>query len=272
MSSDLRIKKLRGSGGYVMAQVSDEQQRKGNLGGPDLFLAPIGRLDEYTIKKYSCNICDKEYDGSPKIEYEHPNEQVADNLILVERGQYLCIECGSPIAEYREFQKSDESSDIGNAKPNEISAEVFQELNNDAKAEEKLELVQELTNEISENNASDEFKGNILHLDDELGDIDSTFSAITGKIVFDENAKQIGVAKQVGVNSNNKVVLVITDNYGNDKSVDWQKIKKIGEIILLGNTVTERENTPAPDGLRCSNCNFDNKSDAKFCENCGSKV
>ena len=35
MSSDLRIKKLRGSGGYVMAQVSDEQQRKGNLGGPD---------------------------------------------------------------------------------------------------------------------------------------------------------------------------------------------------------------------------------------------
>ena len=76
----------------------------------------------------------------------------------------------------------------------------------------------------------------------------------------------------MGVNSNNKVVLVITDNYGDDKSVDWQKIKKIGEIVLLGNTVTERENIPAPDGLRCSNCNFDNKSDAKFCENCGSKV
>ena len=148
MSSDLRIKKLRGSGGYVMAQVSDEQQRKGNLGGPDLFLAPIGRLDEYTIKKYSCNICDKEYDGSPKIEYEHPNEQVADNLILVERGQYLCIECGSPIAEYREFQKSDESSDIGNAKPTEVSAEIFQELNNDTQ-EDSESIMNEI---ISENN------------------------------------------------------------------------------------------------------------------------
>jgi len=45
MSEDLRIKKLRGSGGFVIAQVTDEQQRKGNLGGPDLFLAPIGRLD-----------------------------------------------------------------------------------------------------------------------------------------------------------------------------------------------------------------------------------
>ena len=267
MSSDLRIKKLRGSGGYVMAQVSDEQQRKGNLGGPDLFLAPIGRLDEYTIKKYSCNICDKEYDGSPKIEYEHPNEQVADNLILVERGQYLCIECGSPIAEYREFQKSDESSDIGNAKPSEMSAEVFQELNDDQEDSEGImnEIISENTKLIENANES-------LGDDLESADVDSTFSAITGKIVFDENAKQIGVAKQVGVNSKNEVVLVITDNYGNDKSVDWQKIKKIGEIVLLGNTVTERENIPAPDGLRCSNCNFDNKSDAKFCENCGSKV
>ena len=268
MSSDLRIKKLRGSGGYVMAQVSDEQQRKGNLGGPDLFLAPIGRLDEYTIKKYSCNICDKEYDGSPKIEYEHPNEQVADNLILVERGQYLCIECGSPIAEYREFQKSDESSDIGNAKPSEMSAEVFQELNNDDQ-EDSEGIMNEI---ISENTKLIENANESLGDDLESADVDSTFSAITGKIVFDENAKQIGVAKQVGVNSKNEVVLVITDNYGNDKSVDWQKIKKIGEIVLLGNTVTERENIPAPDGLRCSNCNFDNKSDAKFCENCGSKV
>ena len=267
MSSDLRIKKLRGSGGYVMAQVSDEQQRKGNLGGPDLFLAPIGRLDEYTIKKYSCNICDKEYDGSPKIEYEHPNEQVADNLILVERGQYLCIECNSPIAEYREFQKSDESSDIGNAKPSEMSAEVFQELNDDQEDSEGImnEIISENTKLIENENES-------LGDDLESADVDSTFSAITGKIVFDENAKQIGVAKQVGVNSKNEVVLVMTDNYGDDKSVDWQKIKKIGEIVLLGNTVTERENIPAPDGLRCSNCNFDNKSDAKFCENCGSKV
>ena len=268
MSSDLRIKKLRGSGGYVMAQVSDEQQRKGNLGGPDLFLAPIGRLDEYTIKKYSCNTCDKEYDGSPKIEYEHPNEQVADNLILVERGQYLCIECDSPIAEYREFQKSDESSDIGNAKPTEVSAEIFQELNNDTQ-EDSESIMNEI---ISENNEQFENVDKSLETNVESGDIDSTFSAITGKIVFDENAKQIGVAKQVGVNSKNEVVLVITDNYGDDKSVDWQKIKKIGEIVLLGNIVTERENTPAPDGLRCSNCNFDNKSDAKFCENCGSKV
>jgi len=81
MSEDLRIKKLRGSGGFVIAQVTDEQQRKGNLGGPDLFLAPIGRLDVESVKKYTCNTCDKEYEGSPKIEYENPNEEVAEILI-----------------------------------------------------------------------------------------------------------------------------------------------------------------------------------------------
>ena len=83
MSTDLRLKKLRGSGGYIMATISDDQQRKGNLGGPDLFLAPVGRLDSEKISKYFCNTCEKDYPGSPRIDYENPNEEVADNLILV---------------------------------------------------------------------------------------------------------------------------------------------------------------------------------------------
>ena len=113
MSDDVRIKKLRGSGGFVMALVTDEQQGKGNLGCQDLFLAPVGRLNTETIKKYSCNTCEKEYEGAPKIEYENPNEQVSENLFLVERGQYLCTACDSLIAEYREFKKSDELGDAG---------------------------------------------------------------------------------------------------------------------------------------------------------------
>ncbi len=54
MSAELRLKKLRGSGGYVMATVNDQQQMKGNLGGADLFLAAIGRLDSQKITKYFC--------------------------------------------------------------------------------------------------------------------------------------------------------------------------------------------------------------------------
>ena len=112
----MRLKKLRGSGGFIMANVTDEQQQKGNLGGPDLFLAPVGRLDSDKISKFFCNTCEKDYEGSPKIEYENPNEVVAENLTLVEKGQYICHTCSSIIAEYREFQKPDVQRDAGAAK------------------------------------------------------------------------------------------------------------------------------------------------------------
>src|SRR5207245_57866 len=110
MSAELRLKKLRGSGGYIMASVTDEQQSKGNLGGPDLFLARVGRLEPDKISKYYCNTCEKEYEGGPKIEYENPNEVVAENLILLEKGQYICTTCGSVLAEYRNFSKHDETA------------------------------------------------------------------------------------------------------------------------------------------------------------------
>ena len=61
MSAELRLKKLRGSGGFVMAKVTDQQQSKGNLGGPDLFLAPVGRLESVNITKYSCNSCERQF-------------------------------------------------------------------------------------------------------------------------------------------------------------------------------------------------------------------
>ena len=256
MSEDLRIKKLRGSGGFIIAQVTDEQQRKGNLGGPDLFLAPIGRLDVEDIKKYTCNTCDKEYEGAPKIEYENPNEEVAENLILAERGQYLCITCGSPIAEYREFQKPNESVEVGNANPIEAQTEIGQEVVNEAQQESDDQY-----------HTFDDFKETVP----ETSTVDATFNAISGMSVFDKNAKQIGIAKQVGVDSNNQVILVISDNEGNDVSINWERIKKVGEIILLGDS-SATMSVSAQQGLRCPSCNFDNKPNSKFCESCGTKI
>ena len=261
MSEDLRIKKLRGSGGFVMAQVSDEQQRKGNLGGPDLFLAPIGRLDVESIKKYTCNTCDKEYEGGPKIEYENPNEEVAENLILAERGQYLCTICGSPIAEYREFKKPDELGEIGSAKPIETEPNI---------AQEALSEIQQQSDD--QYHAFDDFMETPTATTNYNTPTDSTFSAISGMSVFDENAKQIGVAKQVGVDSNNQVILVVSNNDGNDISINWNKIKKVGEIILLGDSSAVTTSTSTQQGLRCPSCNFDNKPDSKFCESCGTKI
>ncbi|MGQ0606130.1 MAG: hypothetical protein ACT4OD_04140 [Candidatus Nitrosotenuis sp.] len=233
MSSELRLKKLRGSGGYVMAQVTDDQQRKGNLGGPDLFLAPIGRLDVQLISKYFCNTCEKDYEGGPKIEFENPNEEVAQNLILKERGQYVCTTCGSTIAEYREFQKEGE---VGLAKPISPSTE-----------QPKIPTVG-------------------FEQAPVMQSPDSTFSSITGMSVYDINAKKIGIAKQVGINSSHQVVLIVTKNDGSDQTIEWAKIAKIGEIILLGDG-----SQSGPSALKCK-CGFENKAGSKFCESCGNKL
>lgn len=242
MSSELRLKKLRGSGGYVMAQVTDEQQRKGNLGGPDLFLAPIGRLDQEKISKYYCNTCEKDYEGGPKIEYETPNEEVAQNLILLERGQYVCTTCGSTIAEYREFQKQDEQASVGLAKP--VTPQIPQEAPQMTSPSRTQESIRSSESAPQANSVS----------------------SIVGMLVYDSNAKRVGVAKQVGVDVSHQVVLIVTKNDGSDSTIPWNNIKKIGEIILLG------DSTQAPtQALRCS-CGFENKTGSKFCESCGTKL
>ncbi len=253
MSQELRLKKLRGSGGSIMARVTDQQQTKGNLGGPDLFLAPIGRLDPDKISKYTCNTCEKEFEGSPKIDFENPNEEVAENLILVERGQYTCTECDSTIAEYRDFKKPDEMNEVGLANPieqNEQSA--FTDFENFT---EPTTMQEEIISQTKP--------------------IDSSFRSIMGMDVYDENAKKIGIAKQVGVDSKQKIVLVISDNEGSDVTVDWDRMGTIGEVIFLGKSnagSTETSNIQPGEGLRCSSCNFDNKTDSKFCESCGTQL
>ena len=248
MSSELRIKKLRASGGYVMARVTDEQQTKGNLGGPDLFLAPIGRLEEDKISKYFCNTCEKEFEGPPKIEFENPNEEVAENLILVERGQYICGSCNAPIAEYREFRKSDEGGDIGNAKPLEPQAEAVQQPQAPQPAEEaRPEAVQQPQEATQPEPAT-------------------SVSSIEGRSIYDENANKVGTAKHVGIDSAQSMVLIITRNDGTEGSIPWNSIKKVGEIILLG-----RPGEEAQPG-KCAECGFANKEGSKFCEECGASL
>ena len=248
MSSELRLKKLRGSGGYVMAKVSDEQQMKGNLGGPDLFLAPIGRLDTEKITKHFCNTCEKEFEGAPKIEFENPNEEVAENLILAERGQYICNSCNSALAEYREFKKQDEAGEVGNAKP--------------------LEPTAEHTPQVIESPPSQVAESTPQETATQPGPATSVAS-IEGRTVFDENANKIGVAKQVGIDSTQSMVLVITKNDGTEGSIPWSNIKKVGEVILLGIPDAPAE---ASQPGKCSNCGFGNKEGSKFCEECGTKL
>ena len=112
--------KLEGSGGYAIAELTEEQAKKADLGVGKLFLATVGKLEKEKMSKHYCKNCETEFNNPPKIQLEeNTNEEVADNLILVERGQYTCEKCSSIIGEYRVFKKKDESSEVGNARPSE---------------------------------------------------------------------------------------------------------------------------------------------------------
>ena len=239
-----------------MATVSDEQQVKGNLGGPDLFLAPIGRLDAEKITKHFCNTCEKEFEGPPKIEFENPNEEVAENLVLAERGQYICNSCNASIAEYREFKKPNEEVEVGSAKPLDVNAttaptvEATTAPTVEATTAPTVEATTAPTVEATQPSSA------------------ASVSSIEGRMVIDENANKVGTAKQVGIDGNTQsMVLVVIKNDGTEGSIPWASIKKVGEVILLGKP---EEDTVQPG--KCSECEFVNKEGSKFCEECGTKI
>ncbi len=237
MSTEFRLKKLRGSGGYVMASVNDDQQRKGNLGGPDLFLAPIGRLDSEKISKYYCNTCEKEYEGSPRIDYESPNEVVADNLVLLEKGQYLCTTCGSVLAEYRNFSKPDEKADVGPARPQAPQQPPYAA----PTPEPQIPVQAAETSGVK------------------------TFNSVIGLSVYDAEARRVGVVKEIGIQPGQSgIILAITKTDGTAAVVKWEEIRKIGEIVLLGGEVSS--------DIRCAKCGNTNTPSSKFCETCGNKL
>ncbi len=240
-----------------MASINDEQQMKGNLGGPDLFLAPIGRLESEIITKHFCNTCEKEFEGPPKIEFENPNEEVAENLILAEKGQYICNNCNSTIAEYREFKKEDEVKEIGEAKPIQESVSTAPEITSTVQEPPQVQQeppqVQQEPPQVQQ--ATQPTTG-------------GSVSSIEGLTVYDENARKIGIARQVGVDSTQTVVLLITKNDGTEGSVPWSSIGKVGDVILLGNVTVAEANEPG----KCSSCGFVNNEGSKFCEECGTKL
>jgi len=243
-----------------MATVTDEQQMKGNLGGPDLFLAPIGRLDADKITKHFCNTCEKEFEGPPKIEFENPNEEVAENLVLAERGQYICNSCNASIAEYREFKKPNEEGEVGSAKPLDPNATT-------PTVEAAPPTVEAAPPTVEA--APPTVEAAPPTVEATTPSSSASVSSIEGRNVIDENANKVGTAKQVGIDANTQsMVLVITKNDGTEGSIPWSSIKKVGEVVLLG----KPEETATSQPGKCSECGFVNKEGSKFCEECGSKM
>ena len=104
-NEDLEEKKLLGSGGYVLAKLTEQEELRAGLGVPQIFLANVERLNDDAFLRYFCKKCSKEYLGSPLIRYENANEELGEGVTLIEKGEYKCRVCSNIISLYRKFNR-----------------------------------------------------------------------------------------------------------------------------------------------------------------------
>lgn len=239
MAEDMAEKKLRGSGGYAIARITDEEQKKGNLGGPELFLAGIGRLDEDRFTKYYCNKCEKDYEGSPAIMYENPNEELGEGVTLVEKGEYKCKTCSSTIAQYRKFdapaQAQQQQAPAQVQPPREVPA-----------APDVVVAPTAAAPVASENYVP--------------------IQSLVGMSAYDSEAMLLGKVAEIGLKkagANAQITIKV-----GDKEIPWDGISKIGDIVLLKGANEAKQSA----GGKCRACGFQNEPDSAFCAECGATL
>ena len=304
-------KKLRGSGGYAIAKVSDDEQKKANLGGPELFLAGVGKLDNDRFKKYYCNKCEKEYQGAPNLEFENPNEDLGENIILKEKGEYKCKNCDYVIAQYRKFDESKDNTTLESKdqdekeeeKGNKSYDEVV-EIENKNENKNKSSSINQ-SNPVNPAENSDSVKA--------IPDLKSTYvhiEKIIGMSAYDNNAHLIGNVQEIGLRKllEGKVEFSFKIKGSNNeiREIEWNKISKIGDIIILAadqsSQANENKSRDLGDGIGnvnsgisnmninnsssassastsgkldtkiCKNCKSHNEAESVFCEECGKKL
>jgi sporulation protein YlmC with PRC-barrel domain len=289
---ELKEKKLRGSGGYVIARISDYEQKKGNLGGPELFIAGIGRLPKDRILKYYCNKCEKDYSSSPDLNYENPNEEVGEGVILIEKGEYKCSVCNSVISQYRKFNNEpsppNKTHSFSQSKPSDSAKSVMDISDSSSKNKSESE------NLIS---SSNNYEENIIDsLQSESTDIKSTNITITkgkyfpiksiiGMPVYDHEAMLVGNVQEIGLRKLPNGIIQITLKVDNRNKIyetngetphdeiSWSDISKIGDIVLINWKQKETSLDINPiDKKICVACQYHNESDALYCEQCGKKL
>jgi sporulation protein YlmC with PRC-barrel domain len=272
IAEDMAEKKLRGSGGYAIARITDQEQKKGNLGGPELFLAGIGRLDEDRFVKYYCNKCEKQYEGSPAVVFENPNEELGEGVTLIEKGEYKCKTCNATIAQYRKFDAPDQTQQQQQAPPSPSTVQTSREEESSPSSSSSsppsssspdLAVAPTTTTTSTTTTVTSGY--------------DSFFpmQSLVGMSAYDSEAMLIGKVEQIGLRKvggggNARITIKV-----GEKEVSWDGISKIGDIILLKTTEANpaaATTTTVGGGGKCSACGYQNESDAAFCAECGTKL
>ena len=259
-----------------------------------------GRLEDTRFKKYYCNKCEKEYQGGPNIEFENPNEDLGENIILIEKGEYKCKTCDYVIAQYRKFNESNnvknqekqDNKNFQSADNNRTQGVVKQvvgpvtkteAVENDAtKSENVIKEEKEQTSVIIANasaaNAATSVPspstGNNKYKDSKSDYIQ--IEKIIGMLTYDHNAQLIGSVDEIGLRKTSdgrvEFSFKVKDSDNAINEISWNRISKIGDIIILlslspgSNTSnTSKYNSNDSTNIKTS---ADSKPQEKICKNC----
>jgi sporulation protein YlmC with PRC-barrel domain len=287
---ELKEKKLRGSGGYIIARISDHEQKKGNLGGPELFIAGIGRLPKDRILKYYCNKCEKDYKSSPTLTYDNPNEEVGEGVVLIEKGEYKCSVCSTVISQYRKFNNetsNNNTSSFSQSKsidvtksPNDIPDTSSKNKNESEKQVISSNIDEKNTLESKHPDITDAKTTNITIAKGKYFPIQS----IIGMPVYDHEAMLVGNVQEIGLRKALDGTIQVTLKINNQDSISktndnelyeeigWSDISKIGDIVLIKLQQNEISSNSSSNKKICIACQYHNESDALYCEQCGKKL
>jgi len=279
---ELKEKKLRGSGGYIIARISDHEQKKGNLGGPELFIAGIGRLPKDRILKYYCNKCEKDYKSSPTLTYDNPNEEVGEGVVLIEKGEYKCAVCSAVISQYRKF--NNETSNNNNNNTSSLSQSKSIDVTKSPNESEK----QVISSNIDEKNTLESKHSDITNAKTTNITIAKgkyfPIQSIIGMPVYDHEAMLVGNVQEIGLRKASDGTIQVTLKINNQDSISktndnelyeeigWSDISKIGDIVLIKLQQNEISSNSSSNKKICIACQYHNESDALYCEQCGKKL
>ena len=226
------IARVKGSGGYIVADLHEDEIGRARLAG-ELFIGALGRVDEDRILSYYCNSCSKEIEGSPIIRSDEAREEVAEGHILLEQGDYVCRECNAIIARYKVFKKPGKD-------PNAIHGVDRIRHEDDVSTSEDVIIM------IAEGKK----KGVSLRrvIEDRAG-------------VF-YKGNRIGLIKDVIVMDGRKVWLLIEKDGGNsnDELVPWDAVEGI------------KHDGVNVKGKVCSKCRYENSILDAYCAECGNRL
>jgi sporulation protein YlmC with PRC-barrel domain len=231
----------------------------------------VGRLSEDRFSKYYCNKCEKEFQGSPTIDYEKPNEDLGEGVTLVEKGEYRCTECSNTIAHYRKFNLPEEQTNV-------ITNNQVSDVNDEKKRTGSSTEVSIPESHTAATKAQADATSTTARTTPYDGFI--SIQSLIGMTAYDSEAMLLGRVSEIGLRRSESGDMEISmkiskqENIVNNSDtpateVLWKKISKIGDIVLLGERMRPKS---AYSPSRCGSCDYQNEDGAVFCEECGKKL